>query len=155
GIVSSWLAQIYLAFPPEDYLGPKTWYYGLRVAAGVPGVLVGGLIGWFIIGPVNAALSWIFVRFNRLFGRLTAGYGWLINKSLRLAALVLIAYVGLLVLTYWRVSTAPTGFIPEQDQGYLLVNVQLPDSASVQRTEVIMSKVDQIARSLPGAAHTV
>ncbi len=155
GILTSWAAQTYLQIPPANYAGPNLWYYGIRVAAALPGILVGGAIGWFITRPVNAVLSWIFVRFNRLFGRLTAGYSWLVARSLRLAAIVLIAYVGLLALTYWRVSTAPTGFIPEQDQGYLLVNVQLPDSASVQRTETIMSKVDKIARSLPGVAHTV
>jgi multidrug efflux pump subunit AcrB len=45
----------------------------------------------------------------------------------------LLMYVGLLYLTYHTMTTAPTGFIPEQDQGYLLVNVQLPDSASRER----------------------
>ncbi len=60
-----------------------------------------------------------------------------------------------LFLTWWRVGTAPTGFIPEQDQGYLLVNVQLPDAASVQRTQAVMAKIDKIARGIPGVAHTV
>ena len=51
---------------------------------------------------------------------------------LRVSLIVLLIYGGLLVLTYWN-SGVPTGFIPQQDKGYLLVNVQLPDSASVQR----------------------
>src|SRR5207249_4455830 len=45
-----------------------------------PGALVGGLIGWFIIRPVNFALGWFFRGFNRAFDRLTAGYGWSVGK---------------------------------------------------------------------------
>ena len=64
-------------------------------------------------------------------------------------------YLGLLFLTYWGMAHASTGFLPEQDQGYLLASVQLPDSASVQRTEAVMNKMDEIARHTPGVAHTV
>ena len=60
--------------------------------------------------------------------------GW----SLRLSAIVLLVYVGLLGLTGFGFTRIPAGFIPSQDKGYLIVNVQLPDSASLERTvEVI------------------
>ena len=49
----------------------------------------------------------------------------------------------------------PTGFIPEQDKGYLLLNVQLPDSASVERTRNVMAQIESIARAQPGVDHTV
>ena len=55
--------------------------------------------------------------------------------SLRVSLIVLLLYGGLLWLTYVGFVHTPTGFIPSQDKGYLLVNVQLPDSASVERTE--------------------
>src|SRR5262249_46546281 len=74
---------------------------------------------------------------------------------LRGAAIVGVVYLGLLVATWWGVTFSPKGFIPTQDQGYLLVNVQLPDSASVQRTEVVMKRVGELARKIPGVAHTV
>ena len=61
---------------------------------------------------------------------------------------------GLLVLTYWQFNRTPTGFIPQQDKGYLLLNVQLPDSASVERTEAIMARIDEIAHETPGVEHT-
>jgi multidrug efflux pump len=80
---------------------------------------------------------------------------WAIGKLLRLSVIVLVVYVGLLGLTGWRVASAPTGFIPTQDQGYLLVNVQLPDSASVQRTDAVLARIDQLTRRIPGVAHTV
>jgi multidrug efflux pump len=120
-----------------------------------PGLLVGLVAGWFLIGPVNAVLGWIFRGFNRLFDGVTSAYGWTIGKLLRISAIVLVVYGGLLGLTWWRMASAPTGFIPTQDQGYLLVNVQLPDSASVQRTDAILAKIDKIARGVPGVAHTV
>jgi multidrug efflux pump len=120
-----------------------------------PGLFVGLLAGWFLIGPVNAVLGWLFRGFNRFFDGITAVYGWTVGKLLRISAIVLVVYVGLLALTGWGVANAPTGFIPTQDQGYLVVNVQLPDSASVQRTDEILAKIDKIARSIPGTDHTV
>jgi len=69
--------------------------------------------------------------------------------------LVLLAYGALVVLTYWVFVRAPTGFIPQQDQGRLIVNVQLPDSASLQRTEDAMALIEKIARETPGVAHTI
>ena len=54
---------------------------------------------------------------------------------LRVSLIALLVYGGLLFCTYWEFTHAPTGFVPDQDKGYLLLNVQLPDSASVQRTQ--------------------
>ena len=61
------------------------------------------------------------------------------RPDVRLAAVALLVYAGLLGLTGWLFSFYPVGFIPQQDQGWLLVNVQLPDSASVQRTQEVMA----------------
>ena len=55
------------------------------------------------------------------------------------ACVVLVVYGGLLALTWWGFTHTPTGFIPQQDKGYLLVNVQLPDAASVARTEDVVA----------------
>src|SRR5581483_10268127 len=77
--------------------------------------------------------------------------GW----GLRLAALVLLVYAGLLGLTYFGFTKVPSGFIPNQDKGYLIVNVQLPDSASIDRTTAVMNRVQQIAAETEGVDHTV
>jgi multidrug efflux pump len=129
------------------------------------GVPPGAVVGYFIIRPVNWTLGQLFRGFNRLFDGVTAAYGWTVGKLLRLSVIVVVAYGGLLGLTWWRMASAPTGFIPTQDQGYLLVNVQLPDSASVQRTDAVLDRIDKIARGdkedpinypgIPGVAHTV
>jgi multidrug efflux pump len=73
---------------------------------------------------------------------------------LRLSVVVLIIYAALLSLTGWLFDRYPVGFIPKQDQGWLLVNIQLPDSASVQRARSVLLQMDQIARATPGVAHT-
>ena len=129
--------------------------WAVWVAAFTPGVLVGGLAGWFLIGPVNAVLGWLFRGFNRLFDRMTVFYGRLVGRLLRVSLVVLIVYGGLLVLTYWQFIRTPTGFIPQQDKGYLILNVQLPDSASVERTESVMAHIETMARETPGVEHTV
>ena len=71
------------------------------------------------------------------------------------SAAVLLAYCGLLFLTYWSFTSTPTGFIPAQDKGFLLVNVQLPDAASAERTNAIMSHMERIAKTEKGVKHTV
>jgi hydrophobe/amphiphile efflux-1 (HAE1) family protein len=68
---------------------------------------------------------------------------------------VLLVYGGLQALTYWEFNRVPTGFVPQQDKGYLLLNVQLPDSASVERTQGIMRNLDDIVLKIAGVQHTV
>lgn len=74
---------------------------------------------------------------------------------LRYSVVALFLYGGLLYVTYWSFDHAPAGFIPLQDKGWLLVNVELPDSASVQRTDEVMQQVADIAKKTPGVAHTI
>ncbi len=121
----------------------------------LPGMLTGGALGWFLIRPVNYVLGGFFRGFNQLFDRGAEIYGWVVGKLLKVSALVLVVYGGLLWLTYSTFQRAPTGFIPQQDQGRLIINVQLPDSASLQRTMEAMGKVERIARETPGVAHAV
>ncbi len=124
-------------------------------AAFGPGAVAGGIVGLIIIRPVNAVLGWLFRGFNRLFDRMIEVYGRVVGGVLRISAVVLLLYGGLLGLTYWEFIRTPTGFIPQQDKGYLLLNVQLPDSASVERTQRAMARIEALARETPGVAHTV
>ncbi len=75
--------------------------------------------------------------------------GWF----LRLSVIVLLVYVGLLGLTGLGMARIPFGFVPVQDKGYLIGNIQLPHSASLERTVAVTAKVEQIARETPGVAH--
>ena len=103
---------------------------------------------------LDGALGPFFRIFNAGFRASTAIYTRLVGWSLRLCLIVLMIYGGLLFLTYKMFDRVPAGFVPQQDQGWLMVNVQLPDSASVQRTADVLARVGQIARDTPGVAHT-
>ncbi len=149
GGLTIWLGTHYSTYRPDNDPELSKWSAlavraGLFTAFFVPGALAGGIMGWFFIGRVNAAAAWVFGRFNNLFERMTKIYGRTIGGLLRLSMVVGVVYLGLLGLTFWRVDATPKGFIPTQDQGYLLLNVQLPDSASVQRTQAIMEHIQRI-----------
>jgi multidrug efflux pump len=158
GLLSAWFGNKHVA----GHFGLLTakamsWsqWWGFLGACALPGSLAGGAIGWIIIRPVNEALGWLFHGFNRGFDGLTSGYGWTVGKLLRVNVAVLAAYGGLLLLTVIVFNRAPTGFIPQQDQGRLIVSVQLPDSTSLERTKAAVAKVEEIARHTRGVAHSV
>ena len=106
-------------------------------------------------GPLTPSLGWLFRGFNRGFDGVTSAYGWTVGKMLRISAVVLLGYGLLLGLTYSTFQRAPTGFIPQQDQGRLICDIQLPDSLSLQRTQEAMAEIEKIAREDPGVAHAV
>jgi HAE1 family hydrophobic/amphiphilic exporter-1 len=92
--------------------------------------------------------------FERAFDGLSEGYGRLTRRLIRLSALVLVVYAGLIGLTYRQLATTPQGFIPQQDQGYFITVVQLPPGASLARTDAVVRKAIDIILSEPGVAHT-
>ncbi|HMP08087.1 MAG TPA: efflux RND transporter permease subunit, partial [Lacipirellulaceae bacterium] len=108
-----------------------------------------------VIRHVNRLLGRFFRGFNWFFERATHVYGIGVSWCLRLSAIVLLVYVGLIGLTGFGFSRIPMGFIPMQDKGYLVTNIQLPDSSSLERTIQATDKVEQIALETPGVAHTL
>jgi multidrug efflux pump len=141
----------------EAVVTVRDWAWSWVVTGGLflPGLIVGGILGWFIIKPVNWALGKMFQGFNRVFDVITAAYGWTVGWCLRLSVFVLVIYVGLLGLTYYCYTKVPNGFIPTQDKGYLIVNIQLPDSASLDRTVAVMDHIHEIVSKTEGVAHTI
>src|SRR5207248_21320 len=119
------------------------------------GALAATILGLLLRAPLNYLLGWSFRQFNRGFDSSTNGYTRAVSGLLRVSLVVVVVYGGLLGLTWWGFSRTPTGFIPAQDKGYLLVNVQLPDAAAVGRTEDIVQRVEDIALNTPGVKHTV
>lgn len=94
-----------------------------------------------------------FGRFNRGFDKLSYGYGHITRRLACVLGLVMLVYVGLIALTGLEFHSTPTGFIPEQDQGYLITIVQLPPGASLDRTEKVVRQVIDIAMDTPGIEH--
>jgi len=96
-----------------------------------------------------------FGLFNRGFDSVARGYGWLTGKVVRFAVLVLLVYVGILAFGLNEFQRTPQGFIPQQDRGYLIVAAQLPPGASLQRTEEVMRRASELARSVPGVGNAI
>ena len=77
-----------------------------------------------------------------------------LHYVVRLSVLVLGVYVGLMFLTYLGFKTVPAGFIPQQDQGYLIVALQLPDASAIDRTDAVLNRMAEIAQKVPGVEAT-
>jgi hydrophobe/amphiphile efflux-1 (HAE1) family protein len=103
---------------------------------------------------INVVLGWFFRLFNRTLELGTGAYVGALRRLTRVAALVMVAYVGLLALTYLGFRAVPTGFIPTQDKGYVIANLQMPDAASIQRTDATIRRMAEIAHRTPGVKYT-
>ncbi len=104
---------------------------------GLLGRILGGAFGWF----------------NRGFDWLSDSYGRLTSRLVRGLALVVVVYVGLIAAAGFEFSRIPTGFIPEQDQGYLITVLQLPPGSSLGRTEAVVKQAIDIILHTRGVEH--
>ncbi|MEM5551610.1 multidrug efflux RND transporter permease subunit [Pseudoalteromonas neustonica] len=98
---------------------------------------------------------WLFAPFNRVFDRGAKGYQKLVKKMMRMSMLVMVVYVALLGGTFKLFDAVPGGFIPAQDKQYLVAIAQLPDAASLDRTQDVVRQMQEIALQVPGVADTV
>ena len=163
GLLTVWLEREFLAGRFGLPAAGTSWT--LTAVFFIPGGLAGGVFGWLVIGPVNRVLGWSFRKFNHYFDRMSSGYAFAVGGLLRVCMVVLAGLWRFAGTDLRDVSRAPTGFIPQQDQGRLIANIQLPDSASLERTEAVVAKIEKIARGdpndrehhpgIPGIAHTV
>ncbi|XQE65283.1 efflux RND transporter permease subunit [Pseudomonas sp. P3C3] len=99
--------------------------------------------------------GWLFNPFNRFFDRASHGYVSTVKRVLRGSGIALFVYGGLLVLGYLGFSSTPTGFVPQQDKQYLVAFAQLPDAATLDRTEAVIKRMSEIAGKHPGVENTV
>src|SRR5271170_1100604 len=104
-------------------------------------------------GLARRVLYAAFDRFNRGFDRLSFGYGNVTRRLVRGAAIVLVVYAGLIGVAGIEFSRTLTGFIPEQDQGYLISVVQLPAGATLDRTETVLKQAIEIILTTRGVEH--
>jgi multidrug efflux pump len=153
GLPTDWLE---LPAGKEELAEVSRWQYGTVTGLHfLPGLLLGLVVGWVVIRPVNAVLGWLFRGFNHLFDLMTLGYEGAVRLMLRGSPLMILLYGGLLVLTVWVFLKSKTGFVPDQDQGRLLCSIQLPDATALEHTKDVMNRAEKIAHSIPGVAHTI
>ena len=168
----------------DEITGPVIATTLVLLAVFVPSAFMGGITGQLfrqfaltisaavVLSTVNAltlspALCAIVLRpptesrfigfrlFNRGFDGATTVYGFIIRWFVRLITIVLIVYVSLVAVTGVFFNALPTGFVPAEDQGYLFVNVQLPDSASTDRTTAVLDELGEKYKEVPGVADSL
>jgi multidrug efflux pump len=104
---------------------------------------------------MNRALGWLFGPFNRAFAQLSRRYGNLTGRITRRAGVALAVYAGLVVLGVVGFARVPAGFVPTQDKQYLVAVAQLPDAASLDRTDAVVRRIGEIALAQPGVDHAI
>ena len=108
-----------------------------------------------IAHALSAPLRVFFRGFNWAFDGLSRGYAWLTGKLVRIGAVLLLAYAGLLFLTYNRISSTPTGLIPQLDRTYFITALQLPPGSTLQRTDAVVRQATDIMLTRPGVQAAV
>jgi multidrug efflux pump len=155
GWLGAWLIEHHVlpvvgwTLPGEGAPAWKSWLEWASL------LIPGAAVGYLAARPVNKILSRFFKWFNRGFDFFAHAYGRTVGYSLRLSAIVLLIYGGLIGMTYFGMTHIPTGFIPAQDKGYLIVDAQLPDSASLERTVACLKRVESKALGTKGVIHTI
>jgi multidrug efflux pump len=104
---------------------------------------------------IDRVLGIPFKAFNAVFGRLSKSYGSAVAVVARRRNPILVVFVILLACTWYIFRIVPSGFIPAQDKQYLIGVVQLPDAASLDRTEKVVRQMSQIALATPGIEHVI
>ncbi len=104
---------------------------------------------------LDRSLGWLFRPFNRVFTRGSRRYGAAVASILRRSGIALVVYAGLVALTLFGFNKVPHGFVPTQDKQYLVAFAQLPDAATLDRTEKVIREMADIGRKQPGIENAV
>lgn len=165
----------------DEITGPIIGITLVLMAVFVPAALLGGISGqlyrqFSLTIAVTTALSavnamtlkpvqcslWLrphegkknafFRGFDAVFDKITQVYTYIVTFLVRRVPLMLAIWAGAMCLTYYAFVSVPTGFLPPEDDGLLLLNAQLPDGASLQRTDAVMKKVIEILKTTDGVA---
>ncbi|MBG7601849.1 MAG: multidrug efflux RND transporter permease subunit [Gammaproteobacteria bacterium] len=108
----------------------------LKPTSGLPDT---GFFGWF----------------NRIFEKVRGGYGSWVTVLVRRSALVMVLFVVFATATFWLFSKMPTGFVPIEDQGAFMIDIQLPEGASLNRTDGVVREAEAIVKQQPGVANVM
>ena len=104
---------------------------------------------------LNRAFGWFFNLFNRFFSKASDNYTGAVKRLSRFSGIATALYVGLAGLSYLGITRTPLGFVPAQDKYYLVGITQLPDAASLDRTEAVVRQMTEILREEPGVDNVV
>ena len=105
--------------------------------------------------PPSGRKNFFYRGFNKVFGVVERGYARLIGGMVHRSKLMVVIALVLAGIAGWGLTRLPTGFLPIEDQGYVLISVQLPNSASLQRTNATLNEVTKVAQGTPGVEHVI
>jgi hydrophobe/amphiphile efflux-1 (HAE1) family protein len=158
-------------FVPAAFITGLTGQFYRQFALTVTGATVISLVVSLTLSPAMCALllkphtshkQWwarpihgFFRAFNFGFDALGRGYGWLVARIVRFAVAMLVVYAGVILVGQNEFRKAPIGFIPQVDQGYLIIVAQLPGGASLARTDEVNRRIVELAFQVPGITHAV
>ena len=106
-----------------------------------------GRLKRLVMAPANA--------FNWVFDRLTTAYGGLAWAAAKVAPVTIVLFLGVLAATAWAYRRVPTGFVPNEDLGFVVCAAQLPDGASLERSQEVIRRVAEAARKIDGVQNVV
>jgi HAE1 family hydrophobic/amphiphilic exporter-1 len=148
-------------FVPSGFLGGITGQLYRQFALTIAATAIISAINALTLKPAQCA-TWlrptptrrnIFARgFNRVYGWVEGLYVTATRRIVRHVFLTLLVFAGLIGFTAWLYQSLPTGFLPNEDQGYAIIGVQLPDASAQSRTREVLKKVNAILESTPGVA---
>lgn len=110
---------------------------------------------WLTRGMEKAFGGWLFKPFNRMFDKASGRYTGAVGSMVRKGGIIMVLYAGLLGLTWQQFDSTPTGYVPPQDKMYLVAFAQLPNAASLDRTEEVIREMSRIAMEHPGVSDAV
>lgn len=147
-------------FIPASTLGGITGQLYRQFALTIAATAIISAINAVTLKPTQCALwlqpmhnkkrNWFFRGFEAVYGFVARVYMAIVTRLLRHVTFVLVIYFAIVAFTGWWYLRLPTGFLPTEDQGYILVVVQLPDAASQDRTREVTEKLDKIFAETPG-----
>ncbi len=108
-----------------------------------------------LLRPSGRKQGWFFRGFNWLFDRGTGGYMTVVRLLTRRVAIPLVAFAGIVGASFFVLDRVPGGFLPDEDQGYFLINVELPDAATLERTERVVERINRRLNETPGVANVI
>jgi len=103
-----------------------------------------------LLRPPKERKNMFFRGFDAVFKKTENGYTTMAKTFVRRTAIMLLLFLGLLGLTGWQFTRLPTGFLPIEDQGYVMASIQLPDAASLGRSQAVLGRIDGILKETPG-----
>ena len=148
-------------FLPSAFLGGITGQLYRQFALTIAATAVISAINALTLKPAQCAVylrrddgrrNAFFRAFNRGYARVENGYMRLVTRLVAHPLATMLAFALLILVTVWGFLRLPTGFLPTEDQGYLIAGIQLPDAAAQPRTRRVVEQVNKIMAETPGVA---